>query len=61
MLNTIEFGLIRIVKPSKISRLFDTFIGQDLIYEWCFYQLASGEIVAVSTDEEAEYYESIEA
>ena len=48
MLKTLEFGLIRIVPASSIkSEPFDTFIGQDLICEWNFYQLESGEIVAV--------------
>ena len=51
MLNTIEFGLIRIVSAFTIKEPFDSFIGQDLICEWNFYQLANGEIVAVENAE----------
>ena len=50
MLNTIEFGWIRIANASAIKEPFDSFIGQDLICEWNFYQLASGEIVAVANE-----------
>lgn len=46
MLNTVDYGCIRIVPVSSITR-FDTCIGQDLICEWNYFQLASGEIVAV--------------
>lgn len=51
MLNTVEFGLIRVVPASAIKEPFDSFIGQDLVCEWNFYQLASGEIVAVENEE----------
>jgi len=49
MLNTVEFGLIRIV--DKVDTHYDTFIGSDLIGEWEFWQLPSGEIVALEEDE----------
>lgn len=50
MLNTVEFGWIRIVNASAIKEPFDVFLGQDLVYEWNFYQLVSGEIVAVANE-----------
>ncbi len=51
MLNTIEFGLIKIVDETVINPLYDTFLGFDLICEWAFYQLPNGEIVAVYIDD----------
>ena len=51
MLKTWEFGEIRILKANKINRLFDTFIRADSVYEWEFWQLTSGEIVAVAIEE----------
>lgn len=46
MLNTVEFGWIRIVEERPMF-LFDTLIGLDLAWEWEFWQLAEdGEIVA---------------
>ena len=50
MIKTAEFGTIRIV--NSINPLFDTFIRFDSAYEWEFYQLASGEIVALEVTEE---------
>ena len=49
MLNTWEYGWIRIVSMSKINRLFDTYIRNDIMDEWEYWQLANGEIVAVPT------------
>lgn len=46
MLRTWEWGEIRIVPEESITR-FDTFLRQDDAYEWNYYQLASGEVVAV--------------
>jgi len=48
MLKTWEFGEIRIVKEKDITR-FDTYIRDDVLGEWSYYQLADnyGEIVAV--------------
>lgn len=46
MLRTWEWGDIRIVAEESITR-FDTFLRQDSACEWDFYQLASGEVVAV--------------
>jgi len=48
MLKTWEFGYIRIVKESEITR-FDTYIRDDILEEWSYYQLSNGtgEIVAV--------------
>lgn len=45
MLNTVEFGWIRIVK-TRPSIMWDNFIDWDLIGEWEFWQLMNGEIVA---------------
>jgi len=47
MLRTVEFGTIRIVE--SIDSRFDTFIGFDCVGEWEFYQLPSGEIVALES------------
>lgn len=47
MLNTVEFGYVRVVEEAYLTRL-DTYFGQDIVGEWNFYQLAdNGEIVAV--------------
>lgn len=51
MLNTVEFGKIRIMSCHKLT-MFDTCIGQDIVNEWNFFQLPDGEIVAVENDEE---------
>lgn len=50
MLQTAFFGSIRVVsvRPS----IFDTFIDFDLIGEWEYWQLVSGEIVAYPVEEE---------
>lgn len=50
MLNTWEFGLIRIVE--KVDARFDTFIRSDIIGEWEYWQFPSGEIVAVWVGED---------
>jgi len=47
MLNTVEFGLIRIVEAGAVDRRFDILVGYDLVCEWAFWQLADGEVVAV--------------
>ena len=47
MLNTVEFGLIRIVEAGAVDRRFDVLVGYDLVCEWAFWQLADGEVVAV--------------
>lgn len=49
MLKTVEFGCIRIVDENSITR-FDSYIGQDAVCEWNFYQLADGEIVAIENN-----------
>lgn len=46
MLSTWEFGLIRIVKRSTITR-YDTYIRSDIMGDFSYYQLANGEIVAI--------------
>lgn len=46
MLSTWEFGLIRIVKRSTITR-YDTYIRSDIMGDFSYYQLADGEIVAI--------------
>ena len=43
MLNTVEFGLIRIVEAGAVDRRFDVLVGYDLVCEWAFWQLADGE------------------
>jgi len=53
MLRTWDFGLIRIVKLKEIT-IFDTYIRDDTLGEWSYYQLADGEIVAVDNWEEDE-------
>lgn len=55
MLKTWEFGYIRIVKESEITR-FDTYIRDDVLEEWSYYQLSNGtgEIVAVHNWEDWE-------
>lgn len=54
-LNTVEFGMIRIVNKEP-SMMFDTYIRNDTVDEWEYWQLASGEIVAywVGEDEDEE-------
>ena len=54
MLDTIEFGRIRIADRKEINSKFDTFLCFDLICEWSFWQLADkyGEIVAVYEEED---------
>lgn len=46
MLKTWEFGYIRVVKPEEIT-IFDTYIRDDILGQWSYYQLCTGEIVAV--------------
>lgn len=46
MLNTWEFGQIRIVGYGEIT-ILDTYIRDDVLGEWSYYQTAEGEIVAV--------------
>lgn len=47
MLETWEFGLIKVVADKDITS-FDTYIRDDVLGEWSFYQLADdGSIVAV--------------
>lgn len=52
-LETVEFGTIRIVNKEP-SAMFDTYIRNDTVDEWEYWQLASGEIVAywIGEDEE---------
>ena len=50
MLYTVEFGKIRIIPCHKLTQ-FDSYIGQDVVCEWNFFQLPDGEIVAVENDE----------
>lgn len=50
MLKTWEFGWIRIT--NNINPLFDTFIRIDGGYEYEYWQLASGEIIAKSIPQE---------
>lgn len=45
MLHTWEFGTIRLVNPEEIT-IFDTFIRSDILGEFNYYQLTTGEIVA---------------
>lgn len=52
MLNTVEFGWIRIVTARPDCR-FWTLIGTDLIDEWEFWYIADGEIVAYEIPQEA--------
>lgn len=47
VLNTWQFGAIRIVEANDIT-CYDTYIRQDAACEWNYFQLASGEIVAVA-------------
>lgn len=47
MIKTWQFGIIRIVKNKEITP-FDTYIRDDSIGEWSYFQLTSGEIVAVN-------------
>lgn len=49
MLNTWQFGEIRIVKAETIT-CYDSYIRQDSVGEWNYFQLASGEIVAVENE-----------
>lgn len=51
MLHTVEFGLIRIVK-NRPCYLFDTLIRLDLAYEYEYWQLTTGEIVAYEIPQE---------
>lgn len=46
MVNTWEFGLIRIVKRNTIT-IYDTYIRDDVFGDFSYYQLANGEIVAI--------------
>ena len=46
-IKTWQFGIIRIVKNEEITR-FDSYIRDDSIGEWSYFQLASGEIVAIN-------------
>lgn len=46
MVSTWEYGLIRIVKRSTITR-YDSYIRDDIFGDFSYYQLASGEIVAI--------------
>ena len=46
MLNTWEYGLIRIVKKSTITK-YDSYIRDDILGNFSYYQLTSGEIVAI--------------
>ena len=43
---TWEFGEIRIVEDKEIT-ICDSYIRDDILCEYSYYQLASGEIVAV--------------
>ena len=45
MLNTVEFGWVRIV--GSVDHRFAVCLGWDLAGEWEFFQLPDGEIVAV--------------
>ncbi len=47
MLNTVEFGLVRVVESVEVDPRFDVLVGYDLVCEWAFWQLADGEVVAV--------------
>ncbi len=55
MLNTVEFGLIRIVEAGAVDRRFDVLVGYDLVCEWEFWQLADGEVVAVEVEDEDDF------
>ena len=46
MLKTWEFGTIEIVDFKTIT-IFDTYIRDDILGEWSYYQVAEGYIVAV--------------
>lgn len=48
MLKTWEFGIIRIVKREEIT-IFDTYLRDDDLGQWSYYQLTDGKgsIVAV--------------
>lgn len=54
MLNTIEYGRIRVAEAKDICKQLDTFLGLDLAGEWAFYSLCDkyGEIVAVFVGED---------
>jgi hypothetical protein len=52
-LMTAEFGEIRIVDKEP-SMMFDTYIRNDTIDEWEYWQLCSGEIVAYRIGEDEE-------
>lgn len=43
---TWEFGTIRIIEDKEIT-IYDSYIRDDILCEYSYYQLASGEIVAV--------------
>ena len=53
MLRTVDFGTINIVPRSKITK-FDKFIKNDLADEYCYYQTADGEVVAVENESSLE-------
>ena len=46
MLNTWRWGYIEIVNSTEIT-IFDTYIDDDILGEWSYYQTTDGEIVAV--------------
>ena len=51
MLNTWEFGTIRIINRNEITT-FDSYIRSDILDEYDYYQLVTGEIVAIENYEE---------
>ena len=51
MLNTVEFGWIRIVRERPDFRFWNL-IGTDLIGEWEFWYVEDGEIVAYEIPQE---------
>jgi len=51
MLRTWEFGTIEIVDAKEITS-FDTWIRDDSLGEWSYYQIAEGYVVAVHNWEE---------
>lgn len=51
MLKTWEFGKIRIISAYTLHKYTHSFIRTDSIGEWSFWQLETGEIVAVETAE----------
>jgi len=53
MLETWDFGYIRIIPAERLTR-FDRYIRDDVLGEWSYYQLTSGEIVATHNWEEEE-------